>query len=231
MIIDEISYKGIKAKIRPNTSDAFILEEIFSRGVYHKLDIKNEDRILDIGLNIGIFTIWALKKGAKEVYGFEPEPQNYNLAVDNVKLNGLYSRAVMINKAVTGTNDPFRNFAINLKKNKGAHSLVPRRGRRKMVVRCININEAIAMAKPDIIKMDIEGGEYECLKGIKSFNGIREIILEFHHDHLKDKVHHNKYNEILYLLRKQFAFVDARPADVIGGAWTSLIYCSNKVED
>jgi hypothetical protein len=72
--------------------------------------------------------------------------------------------------------------------------------------------------------MDIEGGEYECLKAVKSFDGIRELILEFHHAHLNDTKTHAKYDEILALLRSQFTNVQAR-ADT-KDAWVNIIYCS-----
>ena len=68
-------FKGIKAWVRPGTSDSFVVEEVFS-GEYNKLNITEDDVILDIGLNIGMFTLFALKKGAKRVIGFEAEVEN-----------------------------------------------------------------------------------------------------------------------------------------------------------
>ena len=79
--------------------------------------------------------------------------------------------------------------------------------------------------KPTIVKMDIEGGEYECLKSVKSFDGIREFIMEFHHAHLDDIKTHDKYNEILDLLRKHFKTVEARKDTK--GAWVNIVYCRN----
>jgi len=220
----EIIYKNVRAKVRPNTSDAFIVEEVIG-GTYRKLNIQTDDVVVDIGLNIGMFVIWALLQGANRVYAFEAEPQNYNLALQNVALNELSAKATLYNQAVIGTNEKTRNFAINLHRNKGAHSLVPKRGRHKMIVDCVNINKVLADINPTVVKMDIEGGEYECLKATKTFDGIRELILEFHHAHLNDIKTHEKYNEILSLLRSRFSTVEARNSEDIGGAWTGLIYC------
>ena len=224
MITNSFEHKGITTKVRPMTSDSVVVEEVMG-GTYRKLNIQHDDVVLDIGMNIGIFTIWALRQGAKFVYGYEPDPNNYSLAQYNIKKNSCDSKSKQFNKAVIGTDDKQRYFAINLKRNKGAHSLVPKRGRNKITVDCVNINEILKL-NPTIIKMDIEGGEYECLKAVKSFIGIKQLILEFHHAHLNDMKTHFLYNDLLATLRKNFKTVEARDSNVIGGAWTGLIYCT-----
>jgi Methyltransferase FkbM domain len=127
------------------------------------------------------------------------------------------------NKAVIGNDDKTREFSINLKKNKGAHSLISKRGRKTVTVDCININDIFEKIKPTVVKMDIEGGEWECLPAIKDWSGIREFIMEFHHAHLNDIKTHEKYNKTLDLLRQHFSYVEAR-ADT-KGAWVNLVYC------
>ena len=76
--------------------------------------------------------------------------------------------------------------------------------------------------KATVIKMDIEGGEYECLKAVKSFDGVREMELEFHHAHLNDTKTHAKYNEIIALLKTHFTHVEGREPK---GNWITNIYC------
>jgi FkbM family methyltransferase len=223
-MIKEIAFKNIKALVREGTSDEFVVSEVFS-GEYNKLHITSDDTVVDFGLNIGMFTLFALSKGAKKIYSYEAEKSNYELATQNLALNEIApERYNLFNKAVVGNDDAERIFWINEKKNKGAHSLIHKRGRSTMVVEAININTVFESCKPTVVKMDIEGGEYECLKAVKSFDGIRELILEFHHTHLNDTKTHEKYNEILALLRSQFANVQAR-ADT-KEAWVNIIYCS-----
>jgi FkbM family methyltransferase len=222
-IIEEVTFKDVKAFVRKGTSDAFVVKEVFS-GEYNKLKITSDDVILDFGLNIGMFTAFALKKGAKKVYSYEADAENYELACRNMELNEFdKSRYELYNLAVIGNDDPTREFSINVKKNKGAHSLIHKRGRDVTQVPCININKVIEDYRPTIIKMDIEGGEYECLKALKTFDGVREFIMEFHHAHLNDIDTHEKYNEILDLLRGHFSSVTAR-ADT-KAAWVNIVYC------
>jgi len=213
---------GLKAYVRPETSDPFVLKEIAS-GEYRKLVITPEDVIVDFGLNIGMFTSYALKRGAKEVHAYEAEKENFDLATMNVELNGVADRAHLHNLAVIGNDDEERFFSINVKKNKGAHSLIEKKGRDSTTVKCINVNKILEEIQPTIIKMDIEGGEYEVLKSIKNYDNIQQLIFEFHHAHLNDIPEHKKYNEILDLLRGHFPNVSAR--EDTKGAWVCVVYC------
>ena len=220
-----IKFRDVEALVREGTSDEFVVREVFT-GEYNKLNISSDDVILDFGLNIGMFTVFALKKGSKKVISYEADKENFGYAEHNVALNCLdKDRYELYNLAVIGNDDPYREFSINLKKNKGAHSLVHKRGRDVVKVPCININKVFKTYNPSVVKMDIEGGEYECLKSIKSFGNIREFIMEFHHAHLNDTKTHEKYNEILDFLRQHFKTVEAR-ADT-KGAWVNIVYCRN----
>jgi FkbM family methyltransferase len=218
----KLKHKGLEFLVRQGTTDDYVVREVLG-GVYDKLKISDDDVVLDIGLNIGVFTVHALGKGAKKVYSFEPEQDNFNIAAKNIKLNNFEeSRYQLFNSAVVGNNDKHRSFSLNTKKNKGGHSLVHKRGRGTVNVHCMNINEIIATHKPTVIKMDIEGGEYECLKSVKSFECVREMQLEFHHAHLNDTKTHQKYNEIIALLRTHFKEVTGREPK---GSWVTNVYC------
>jgi FkbM family methyltransferase len=223
MITEIIEKNGIKAKVRNGTSDSFVVKECVN-GEYRKLNISESDIIVDIGLNIGMFTCYALSKGANEVHSFEPDLDNFELAKFNVDLNGFSNRCFLYNHAVVGNQDIFRDFFINVKKNKGAHSLIGKRGRDKITVTCANINKIIEQVKPTILKLDCEGGEYEILKSIKSFSKINQIIMEFHHAHLNDK-DKSKFHEIIELMEQNYNHVEYRKEPK--GAWVSIIYCKN----
>ena len=219
-----IENKGIKALVRNKTSDSFVLKEVTS-GEYNKLNILPTDVVVDFGLNIGIFSILAMHRGAKEIHSYEAEKENFHMAQYNLKLNEFTENVYLNNMAVIGDDDVTRPFHLNKHKNKGAHSLLYKKGRKGQVVTCININKVFESVKPTVVKMDIEGGEYETIKAVKSFSGIREFILEFHHSHLNDFGHHIKYKEILEILRKNFKTVHAR--EDTKEAWVSIIYCEN----
>lgn len=48
--------------------------------------------LVDIGANVGMYTVWAAKTRQVKVVAFEPEAQNYALLNRNIVLNGLGER-------------------------------------------------------------------------------------------------------------------------------------------
>jgi len=220
-------HKDVKAYVRAGTSDSFVVKEVFG-GEYNKLNIKEGDVIADIGLNIGMFTCWAMLKGASKVWSYEPDYENFQLATRNVELNGFTDKCKLHNDAVIGNDDEARKFSVNLKKNKGAHSLVAKRGRVTSTVTCKNFNRIIEELQPNVIKMDIEGGELEVLRNLKPgvLSGVREFIMEFHHAHLNDIGKEVLFKEVIGIMQDNFKTVKYRENPK--GAWVSNIYCSSE---
>ena len=57
--------------------------------------------LVDIGANVGMYTIWAAKTRGVRVYAFEPESQNYALLYRNIVLNDLSRQVVAYCAAVS----------------------------------------------------------------------------------------------------------------------------------
>jgi len=221
--LKSITVKNVNFYVREGTLDEMVVKEVFN-GEYNRLNITTDDIVVDLGLNIGSFTLYALSKGAKYVESYEAEPDNFELAMKNLSYNTIYSNNYSLNNnAVVGNDDETRVFYTNGKKNKGMHSLFNKRGRIPTTVRCVNINSILEKVAPTVLKLDIEGGEYECLKAIKSFDGIRELIFEYHPTYLDDTKTHSKYYEIIDLLHSNFSHVETigKITDQI-----CIIYCS-----
>ena len=225
--ISVYEHKNVKAYVREGTSDSFIVEEVLG-GEYNKLNIQEGDVVADFGLNIGIFACWASMRGAKEVWGYEPDEDNFELAKRNVDLNGFANRCKLFNDAVVGNDDTTRRFSVNVKKNKAAHSLVTKRGRDTCIVTCRNFNTVLEEMRPTVIKMDIEGGELEILRNLKPgiLSGVREFIMEFHHAHLNDIGSEVIFKEVIDIMQNHFDTVKYRAEP--NGAWVSNIYCYNE---
>jgi hypothetical protein len=127
----------------------------------------------------------------------------------------------LFNKALVGTNDVTRDFYINRLKNKGTHSFLVKRGRMKTIVKCENINDILKKYQINVIKMDVEGSEYELLNNMK-FTNIDELVFEYHFLVLK----HEKYFELIKKLEYIFKYVEYKKDPK--KCWTTLIYCSNR---
>jgi tRNA G37 N-methylase Trm5 len=85
-----------------------------------KKEIDRGDVVLDLGANIGYYTLLFAKKVGDEgrVYAFEPDPTNFSLLKKNVEING-YRNVVLIQKAVSNKNGKLKLY-LN-EDNKGDH--------------------------------------------------------------------------------------------------------------
>src|SRR5438105_15962753 len=69
----------------------FLVREIFFERVYTSsyLPIEDNDIVVDIGANNGVFTLFAASLTRNRVYAFEPSPRNLEVLKHNIAVNGL----------------------------------------------------------------------------------------------------------------------------------------------
>lgn len=150
--------------LRPGTRDTDILQEIFYRdGVYtpppalrDRLAAAKPLRGLDLGGNIGLFGIFLMGRypGA-QVLSYEPDPANLLLLNANIARNGLATRWRVVEACVSNFSGTVRFLA-----GRFADSSVVANGDGNPV-RC---DDVFALTERfDIIKMDIEGSEWDIL--------------------------------------------------------------------
>ncbi|TLD68426.1 FkbM family methyltransferase [Phragmitibacter flavus] len=131
--------------------------------------IKPGDTIVDVGANIGYYSlIFAKAVGPTgTVFGFEPDPGNFSLLTQNLKLNG-HENVTMVNKAVTD-----KSGEIELFVSPGCpadHRIYDSGdGRQKLTIPAVALDDYFSEIKAqiDLIKMDIQGAEFFAVKGMK----------------------------------------------------------------
>ena len=57
--------------------------------------------LVDIGANVGMYTIWAAKHRQMDVFAFEPEAQNYAVLNRNIRLNSLDDQVLAFPAAIS----------------------------------------------------------------------------------------------------------------------------------
>ena len=140
------------------------------------------DVFLDIGANIGWYTLLAasLVGETGKVFAFEPEPANFALLQKNIALAG-YHNVDPMQKAVSD-----RNQTVTLylrENNRGSHALYAGVDSASIPVEAVRLDDHLGtyMGKIDLIKMDIEGSEGHALMGmtalLKRNRGVK-IIME-----------------------------------------------------
>ncbi|OGM22849.1 hypothetical protein A2961_01665 [Candidatus Woesebacteria bacterium RIFCSPLOWO2_01_FULL_39_21] len=149
-----------------------------------KKEIKQGNIVLDIGSNIGYYTlIFAKLVGYNgKVFAFEPDPTNFAILKKNIEING-YKNVVLINKAVSNITGGLKLFLCE--DNKGDHRIYDSKdGRKSIEIESVRIDDYFKNLnnKINFIKMDIQGAEYDALKGMCRFlnrNKNVKIITEF----------------------------------------------------
>jgi FkbM family methyltransferase len=157
-----VSYNPIAIEFFNNCSNYadIVLNQINEEKMYDKIfENKTDMVILDIGGNIGLFSIYA-QDSAKIIYTFEPTPSHFNLLHE---FTANYDNIVPINMAITNYEGEIAFYTNN--ENTTMNSIV-QRSNNKIMVPCIDIFSFIKsknLNHVDLIKCDIEGSEMTAL--------------------------------------------------------------------
>lgn len=179
---------GVTVHVRHDTADIGVLIEIFVDRVYEPpvqimgvLDgLGRPPQIVDLGANIGLFGAFALGRwpGA-EILAVEPDPANTE--VHRLTLAANASASWRLDEAAAANADGELAFALGRFTESAALSGQhdPRDDERVQKVRAIDVLSPMASA--DLVKIDIEGGEWALL-GDPRLRALQAaaMVLEYH---------------------------------------------------
>ena len=124
--------------------------------------------VLDIGANIGYFTLLFARHAGPtgHVYAFEPEPVNYALLVRNVHENA-YSNVTCIQAAASNASG---SVTLHLARDNAVdHGIAPHAGAGGTIdVRAQRVDDYLSFLNhADFIKIDVRGAELHVLEGME----------------------------------------------------------------
>jgi FkbM family methyltransferase len=127
------------------------------------------DVVIDVGANIGYYTLLFAQLVGIEgwVFAFEPEPDNFTILQQNIQLN-QYHNISLVQKALSAENKTTKLFLCN--ENKGMHRLYPSVCCAENInVNSVRLDDELPswVQHVNFIKMDIEGAEYLALLGMQ----------------------------------------------------------------
>lgn len=150
--------------------------EHVSEGEYENeiVKVENNDIVLDLGANIGMFSCVAASKG-KHVYAFEPTPQTVSYLRKNSELYDNFTIAEYAVSDREGECEFYINSMGANNVNTGSNTMFGERiggndAMERIKVKMITIDNFVKMNKlesVDFIKADIEGAERYMLEGAK----------------------------------------------------------------
>ena len=204
----------------------FLEREIFRKRRYHRdgFEIQPNDTIVDIGANMGMFSMWAAPQ-ALEGRVVAIEPMGVVGCLDmNVRLNKL-DNVVVLNAAV-GPDGEVLEFLDYPSFNILTHQVGARPAwTTRLLVRllllqqlepvqvrapCISLGtimDQLDLKTVDYLKVDCEGGEYEILRTLSDehWDRIQKIAMEFH-----ELQPGQRHNELVELMEAQGFEVEVR---------------------
>lgn len=182
-----------------DTSGFATIWEIFIRKNYNPkgFEIEDKDVIIDIGANMGIFSIYAAKKAKNgKVYSFEPFKEHYERLEKDIKLNNL-KNVQIFNEGISKKVGKQELFISNI--SSGMHSLYfKNKNKGNQIVNITTLNKVIKENNLykrgiDFLKIDCEGSEYDIIYSTSKnyLKKIKKISMEW--ENIDDKKRNCQY--------------------------------------
>ncbi len=228
----KLNKKEIKFLWR-DEADLSVIDEIFVDKMYRSLEgpiPSLANPILDIGAHLGCFSVYArLFNPQVKIIALEPEPNNFKLLKENLKLNGCEEVTAMqyavIPSEPKGRVEESPLFAtLYLNADSHNHSTFYKT-KNSIEVPATTLEEIIKknkLTKIGLLKMDIEGGEFDILKNTTqdTWNKIQNMAIECH------EFEGNKRADLENIIRSQGFSVEHFPNHF--DKRFGLLVCRNK---
>ena len=192
--------------------------------------------IYDIGAHVGVMSLGAalLVGDSGRVVAFDGDPENIARLQEHRARNGLEARLRIVHAAVWSRT---ASDGISFRRGAPARSQggVEADGNRPVLgsgavihVPAVTLDDFVAAGEPppDLIKIDVEGGEYEVLRGgARLFAKHRPLIIaEVHHQQAAEQIaawlHEHQYRAQWNIPKENFPRrLFAWPAEKDGEAW------------
>jgi FkbM family methyltransferase len=148
--------------------------------------VKPDMTVIDIGAHIGYYTLLFAKCVGPNgrIIAFEPLPANFKLLERNIQLNEL-TWVKTFAQAVFSRNEELILTVPDDLPHSGDASVYQNRGTKQFRVPAIALDTFCESAglRPDILKMDVEGAEYDVLMGARKTidRCSPKLLIELHH--------------------------------------------------
>jgi FkbM family methyltransferase len=150
------------------------------------------DVLVDVGANVGMYTIWAAKTRGTRVFAFEPESQNYALLNRNILLNGLEKLVSAYCLAISDVAGLSQLHLSQFAAGGSCHSLGEKLDFKHQPMKpafsqgCVSdrLDDLVAsgvVPEPDHIKIDVDGFEPKVIAGAQRIiagTKLRSLLIE-----------------------------------------------------
>ncbi len=129
------------------------------------------DVFADVGANVGLYTLWGARRvgAAGQVHAFEPIPRAVAALQRNVEVNA-FSQVEVNACAVGAESGSVRLHLMDLHTARSSRYVLPEG--ESLEVPLVSLDEHLASRRPPrLIKIDVEGMEFEVIRGAQGLLG------------------------------------------------------------
>ena len=167
--------------------------------IFKNIILNDSSLTIDAGGFDGEFTDEILKKECRNIYIYEPDPDFYKNLIRKYQLD---NRVKILNLALFD-----KDKKMNLSENSNASSIMESTDNGRIINAVDVYNEFKKYQKIDLLKLNIEGAEYDVLLRLiekNELNKVKYLLVQFHKEHDLAEV---KYNNILPKITKEFDII------------------------
>jgi FkbM family methyltransferase len=211
----EFTYANKGFYIFLNPEDSKISASIAITGEYgilqedevtHSFDslVARDSIVVDIGANIGWYTLLAAKK-ARKVYAYEPDPSSFTLLKKSVAKNKFNN--VRVDASCISNRQGSVELFLSATRNKGTNSIIRKEGTRAISVPSTTLDAVFPKETIDVLKVDVEGAEPEVILGAQKMiqeGRIKHIIMEWNPEVWSDRQILEEFDA--YCINRKIAF-------------------------
>lgn len=160
--------------------------------------LRPEDLFIDVGANVGSYSILAGAAIGSRGYAFEPVPSTYKRLVENMRLNHLSDRVSCLNLGV-GCDEGSVTFTSD--RDTVNHVLaIGEVAENPVQVAVVTLDSVLEHEAPTLIKIDVEGYELPVLEGALETlqkNSLCAVIMEINGSGSRYKFDESKIFEMM----------------------------------
>jgi len=182
-----VTFEGIRTDVSPRTNNLAIIAGVHEPKTTTWFHVSQGETVVDVGAHIGRYTLIAAKT-ASRVISIEPEPTNFSLLQDNIKLNN-FTNVIALQVALSNKKSR-KKFYVAGGGDTGTSSLqqdfswrldlgVMRKAVEVETQTLDSIVDSLEIRAIDWLKIDVEGHEVQVLEGGgQTLARTRKLILE-----------------------------------------------------
>jgi FkbM family methyltransferase len=213
-----VAYAGRRFELSVGgCNDLDVLKSLLLDDAYGEMELPAEPAVIvDLGSHVGAsLLMFHARYPRARLVGVEPDPAVFARLRENTSGLG----AELLNVAAAGRDG---NVAFYAWRDTWGSSMFPTdRARERIEVPALTLDTLLARVEAErvgLLKLNIEGAEYDVLMGFQGWDRVEAIVVEWHGEYLSPEA----LGELSALLRRHFELdvepVAARPGDhVISG--------------